>query len=677
MINLNELNPAQKLAAETINGPLLLLAGAGSGKTRTVTYRIAHMVENLGIPPNQILALSFTNKAAAEMKDRVKALIGGKKSGPMSLSTFHSLGIKILKEEIERLGYLKKFTIYDTNDSLSIIREGLKSYRSAKESFDKKQIQSKISFLKNKAIGPHEFSRSRFFDSDSDYDMATEYIYDYYQEKLKFFNAVDFDDILFLTVKLFKQFPEVAQEYSQKFKYIMIDEYQDTNELQFDIVKAFTCTHSNICVVGDDDQSIYAFRGADITNILNFENQYKNCSVIKLEQNYRSTSHILKLANEVIKQNTKRTDKTMFSTDSSGDKPLLWATQDSSHEAAIIVEDITKHQKKGMKLSDLAILYRSNTQVPAIEDQLRLSQIPYRVMGGQKLYEKKEIKDLIAYLCVLRNTRDQISLRRIINVPHRGVGTVTLSHVLKKVNETNASFLNALKEVAMEKPSKTSSRYALFPDLIYGLQRKFLESGLSEGLKALVSAIGYYDFIDKSYDNSAQAGYRKLDVEQLILSAERFETRFGKKATLTNFLEKILLADSQDDKNESDDGVKNEVTLMTLHSSKGLEFDQVYLVGMEEELLPHKRTIQLGEDISEERRLCYVGITRAKKKLIMSYTKERKLYGKVVPRHKSRFLNGLDELFTHQDRTTFGHMSEDEAVQYKKDFFSDLLSSLD
>ncbi len=675
MINLSELNLEQKMAAETIEGPLLLLAGAGSGKTRTVTYRIAHMVENLGIAPKNILAVSFTNKAASEMKERVRALIGGAKSKAMTLSTFHSLGLQLLKEQITKLGYDKRFSIYDTNDSLAIIREGLKTYRSSKESYDKKQIQSKISFLKNKAIAPHEFSRTRYFDSGNDYDLATEYLYDYYQEKLRFFNAVDFDDILFLTVKLFKQFPEVAKEYSQKFQYIMIDEYQDTNELQFEIVKALTSTHSNICVVGDDDQSIYAFRGADIRNILNFEKQFQNCKVIKLEQNYRSTQEILSLANKVIKQNKKRTDKTMFTHTISKVKPLLWATQDSAHEAAIVVEDIVQEQREGRKLFDFAILYRSNTQIPAIEDQLRLSQLPYKVIGGQKLYEKKEIKDLIAYLCIIRNPKDQISLRRIINVPHRGVGSVTLKKVISVSQERNISFLKSLSYVALNHPSKNSNKFSQFPDLIFSLRGIFKEKGLSQGIKYLVEKIDFYSYIDKTYDNTTQASYRKLDVEQLILSAERFEARFENQATLANFLEKILLADSQDSKEEGEQ--KNEVTLMTLHSSKGLEFEQVYLIGMEEELLPHKRVIQLGEDIDEERRLCYVGITRAKKKLIMTYTKERKLYGKVVPRHRSRFLLELDDLFTHQDRTTFGHLSEEEAQKYKQDFFADLLSSLD
>jgi DNA helicase-2/ATP-dependent DNA helicase PcrA len=675
MFDISGLNPEQKKAASTIKGPLLLLAGAGSGKTRTVTFRIAHMIENLGIAPSQILAVSFTNKAAAEMRERVRKLLGSKKIKGITLSTFHSLGLQILKEEYEKLGFQGPFTIYDQTDSLSILREGLKAFKAKKEAFDRKQIQSKISFLKNKGISAEDFATSKYFDSEDQYDVATEHLYRYYQERLHFYHAIDFDDILFLSVKLFRENPDVAKKFSRRFQYIMIDEYQDTNELQFEMVEHLTCTHNNICVVGDDDQSIYAFRGADISNILNFNKQYEGCTVIKLEQNYRSTNHILKLANEVISQNKQRSDKTMFSSNNSGEKPLLWLCQDTAHEAQIVIEDIVNVQKDGKSLNDLAILYRSNTQVPALEDQLRLSQVPYKIIGGQKLYEKKEIKDLIAYLCLIRNPRDQIALRRIINVPHRGIGAVTISKIVEIGKSSKAGILNAMKSHAAANPGKQTAKYAGFPDMIYSLGHIFKEKKLSEAISELVQKIDYYSYIEKSYDSAQQAGFRKLDIEQLILSAERFEQKFGKKATLDEFLEKILLADSQDTKDEEEK--KNEITLMTLHSSKGLEFEQVYLVGMEEELLPHKRTIVMGEDISEERRLCYVGITRAKQKLIMSYIKERKLYGKVAPRHKSRFLVGVEELYTEQDRTTFGHMTKEEAEQYKSNFFADLSSMLD
>jgi DNA helicase-2/ATP-dependent DNA helicase PcrA len=434
MINLNGLNPEQREAAETVEGPVLILAGAGSGKTRTVTYRIAYMLQNLRIPGNQILAVSFTNKAASEMKERVSHLADARTRRGITLSTFHSLGIKILREDIHHLGYNNLFTIYDQADQMSIVREALKNYRSNK-TYDRGIIMSKIGLLKNQGVSAEEFPKSKYYDPENNYDGAAEYVYHYYQEKLQFYNALDFDDILFLVVKLFKNHPEVARKYSERFKYIMIDEYQDTNSLQFSLIQALTSTHQNICVVGDDDQAIYGFRGADISNILNFEKQYQNTKVIKLEENYRSTFPILDLANQVIKENVHRKEKTMRTSQMEGIMPQLWAAGDSDHEAAIVIEEIIKLQSNGVMLSEIAILYRSNTQVPPFEDQLRIGQVPYNIIGGQKFYEKKEIKDLIAYLTLIQNSRDELALRRVLNVPNRGVGSVTLNKNLAKAQE--------------------------------------------------------------------------------------------------------------------------------------------------------------------------------------------------------------------------------------------------
>jgi DNA helicase II / ATP-dependent DNA helicase PcrA len=670
MISLSGLNPEQREAAETVNGPVLILAGAGSGKTRTVTYRIAHMLENLKIPGKEILAVSFTNKAAAEMKERVAHLVPPKVRKGITLSTFHSLGIRILREDIHHLGYNNLFTIYDQADQMSIVREGLKSYRSSK-TYDKGIVMSKIGLLKNKGISPEEFPKSREYDPENNYDGATEYVYHFYQEKLQFYNALDFDDILFLVVRLFKQFPEVAKKYSQRFKYIMIDEYQDTNQLQFSMIQALTSTHENICVVGDDDQAIYAFRGADISNILNFEKQYPNTKVIKLEENYRSTFPILDLANQVIKENTNRKEKTMRTSLQEGELPLLWATGDSDHEAAVVVEEIIKLQSHGVHLSDIAILYRSNTQVPPFEDQLRISQVPYNIIGGQKFYEKKEIKDLIAYLTLIQNPRDELALRRVLNVPHRGIGSVTLNKNLALAQEQKRHLFHVLSDEEEHEGIKK------FVDLIKNYQRIFHEKPLVESINQLIEEIQYYDFIDKSYDSAKLAHRKREDVKNFIMTADRFQDRYHDDATLKNFVERLLLADSQDRQNTPGDDTKiNEVTLMTLHGSKGLEYDFVFLIGMEEELLPHKKTILDGSDISEERRLCYVGVTRARRKLIMTYAKERKIYGKMIPRFKSRFVIELDKCFKEVDRTNFGDMSEDEVTDFKKKFFGNLMDSL-
>jgi DNA helicase-2/ATP-dependent DNA helicase PcrA len=669
MINLNGLNPEQREAAETVEGPVLILAGAGSGKTRTVTYRIAHMLVNLRIPGKQILAVSFTNKAASEMKERVSHLVEAKHRKGVTLSTFHSLGIRILREDIHHLGYNNLFTIYDQADQMSIVREGLKNYRSNK-TYDRGIIMSKIGLLKNQGVSAEDFPKSKYYDPENNYDGATEYVYHYYQEKLQFYNALDFDDILFLVVRLFVNFPEVAKKYSERFKYIMIDEYQDTNSLQFSLIKALTSTHNNICVVGDDDQAIYGFRGADISNILNFEKQYQNVKVVKLEMNYRSTFPILDLANQVIKENTNRKDKTMRTTQMEGPLPQLWAAGDSDHEAAVVIEEIIKLQSNSAPLSEIAILYRSNTQVPPFEDQLRIGQVPYTIIGGQKFYEKKEIKDIIAYMTLIQNSRDELALRRILNVPNRGIGSVTLNKNLQKALEQKRHLYQVLCDEEEHEGIKS------FIETIKKFQRYFHEQNLVTSINQLIEELNYYDFIEKSYDQSKLAQRKKDDVKNFILAADRFQDRYAEEATLKNFVERLLLADAHDANGPGDGFKKNEVTLMTLHASKGLEFDYVFLAGMEEELLPHKKTIVENSDINEERRLCYVGITRARKKLIMTHAKERKMYGKMVPRFKSRFVVELGHCMKELDRTNFGDMSEDEVKDFKKNFFGSLMDTL-
>ena len=682
MISLSGLNDKQREAAETIDGPVLILAGAGSGKTRTITYRIAHMVDNLGIKGDSILGVSFTNKAAKEMRERVHSLLGTRKSRGVSLLTFHSLGVRILKKEITKLGYQENFSIYDQSDQIGIIREAMRHY-SAEKKFDQKDVLAKVSFLKNAGVHEDDFADSPHFNPEDPFSHATEYAYRYYQEKLKFFNAIDFDDILFLTLKLFRGFPEVAKAYSEKFQYIMVDEYQDTNTLQFELILHLTSTHKNLCVVGDDDQSIYAFRGADVTNILEFEKVFLNAKIVKLEENYRSVTSILDLANNVIKVNKKRRDKTLWSQKKSDHIPLLWAMGDTDHEAEVIVEEVVRHQGNGGHLADIAILYRSNTQAPPIEDQLRLSQVPYQIIGGQKFYDKKEVKDLMSYLFVILNPSDQMALRRILNIPNRGIGNVTLEKYLKKSEEDKLPLFHVLEKYPNVDPARASG-IITFVELINKYKKKFQTGTLAENISVLIEEIDYLNFIDKQYDNAKQVERRRKDVMYFIESAKRFANYYKDNATLKNFVERLLLQDSQDkDKLEDEDGDsdvrKNEVTLMTLHSSKGLEFQKVFLVGIEEETLPHKRTISAGEDISEERRLCYVGITRAQEVLIMTYAKQRKLYGKDMPRMKSRFLNDLvgQNLFIEQDRTTFGHLSTEEADTYKKSFFANLLDTLD
>jgi len=668
MMNLDGLNEKQKSAASIINGPLLILAGAGSGKTRTITYRMAHMIRNHKIDSSSILALTFTNKAAKEMKARIRKLVG-RSTAPETL-TFHALGLTILKKDIELLGMRKNFTLYDRSDQQSLLRQALKSLKNGK-SFDKQTLLSMMSDLKNKNIAPHEYSNSLEFDESNDYCMALQYCYPYVTEKMKYFNAIDFDDILLLTNKLFDKNPEVAKAYSSQYKYITVDEYQDTNPVQFNILKALTSVHHNICVVGDDDQSIYKFRGADIENILRFETHYPGANVVKLEENYRSTPNILNLSNNVIKDNKHRKEKSLWTSKPEADMPLLWETLDTNHEAQIVIEQIEKLRTQDVAPREIAVLYRSNTQVPPFEDQLRLNQVPYKILGGKKLYERKEIKDLIAYFSVVFNPYDEISVRRVLNVPNRGIGAKTLEKYLNISSNMKKSLFRSLKEHSIiEQDAKVTK----FIKLINQFKMSTTTLSLREFIQNIIDSTNYINYLSKMYDSPKQIEIRKNILFTFLESASRFESHYQGNNLHKDFLEKILLTDSQDEKEEEE---KNEVTLMTMHSSKGLEFDYVFIIGVEEELLPHKRTIVNGEDIEEERRLCYVGLTRARKQLYMTYCKQRNIYNKTCPRHISRFLLGKEEFYTHQDRTTFGHMSDEEAQEFKSNFFQDLMNTLD
>ncbi len=669
IMDLSGLNPQQREAASTLKGPLLILAGAGSGKTRTITMRMAHMIDDQKIPADQILAITFTNKAAREMAERVGKFLWGKQKP--TIGTFHYLGLNILKEDIDKLGYQKNFTLYDRSDQLSLVREALKYLKNGK-AFDKQTLLSMIGDMKNKNMSLDAYLNSPFISLEDDYGIALDHVYRFMKEKMEYFNAIDFDDILLLVCELFDKYPEVAEKYSKKYQYLMVDEYQDTNPLQFKMIRGLTSTHNNICVVGDDDQSIYGFRGADIKNILNFEKQFQNTKVIKLEENYRSTAAILDLANAIIKENKNRKEKAMWTSGEKGELPFLWVTGDATHEAQIVCDKVVKLRNEGQSLKEMAILYRSNTQTPPFEDQLRLNQIPYRILGGQKLYERKEVKDIIAYLSTIQNPFNDISVRRILNVPARGIGPKTLKKYLDISEKANTNLYKAMNKEAY---TQGDMKVSAFLEMIQGLKKNFKEMSLSQAIQEVITQTKYESYIEQLYEGTKQVDMRKNSLNLLLESAKRFENQTNIPPTLKNFLEFILLVDNQDSKDEKEN--KNEITLMTLHSSKGLEFDNVFLVGVEEELLPHKKTITQNEDISEERRLCYVGITRARKNLIMTYCKERKLYNKNSKRAPSRFLLEHKELYTEQDRTGFGHMTVEEADEYKAQIFSDILNSLD
>ncbi len=663
-----ELNPQQLMAVQQISGPILILAGAGSGKTKTITTRICYMIEEMGIFPESILAITFTNKAAKEMKERVNQLLSTKKN--LQISTFHSFCVKVLRNEIQYLGMRKQFTLYDTSDQLALIRDILKYYNSSK-SFDRKIIQANISRLKNKFMSADDYINSREFDSESEYCHAINHCYREYQEKLKFYNAIDFDDILYLTTKLLKENPQLSEKYSNIYKYILVDEYQDTNDLQFELLKSLCSNHSNICVVGDDDQSIYSFRGANMANILNFKNIFKDTKIIKLEQNYRSTIPILNLANEVIAQNRNRMDKKMWSTYESTVMPQLWPCEDAEYEAELIVDKIKKLEKEGHNLNDIAVLYRSNNLSAPIEDNLKINGIDYKMIGGQKFYDKKEIKDILSYLSLIRNPFDEVALRRVINLPARGIGPKTLLPYIQWADQSNKSLFQALWTYRPTDISKIE-KIDNFVHLYNKIKSFFKSMPLYRAIERLVEEIDFKTYIQSSYDNPNQVARRLEDIERFIQTSKKFSKNETSESDLNFFLEKMLLQDSQDGEDE-----RIGPTLLTIHSSKGLEFETVFFVGLEEDIIPHKKSIEEG-NVSEERRLCYVGMTRAKKNLYMTYCQNRTLHGKEKEKNISRFLIGTaKEFYSKIDHANFEHIEKEQVENYKNSFFKDLISSLE
>jgi len=661
-----KLNPEQREAVTTVSGPLLILAGAGSGKTRVLVNRVAYLVEKKKINPKNILALSFTNKAANEMKERVKSLLGAKNTKGMILSTFHSLGVKILKKEIRRLDYKAKFTIYSQSEQLSAIRSIIGDLQA--DSYKPDEYLRMVSAAKNKNLKeiPSGFSDDKVFNK-----FLTE-VYREYISSLKLYNAVDFDDLLFLPVKIFDLYPEVLEEYQELFRYIMIDEYQDTNHLQYIFVKGLTASHRNICVVGDDDQSIYGFRGAEVKNILNFEKDFPDAKIIKLEQNYRSTNTILEAANELIKNNSLRKEKNLWSDKGKG-QAIDWIITDSqSDEAEVIAERIESliYYKK-VPHSKILVLLRTNFNARIFEEEFRSRSIPYRLVGGKTLFDRKELKDLVAYLKVFLNPDDDINLLRIINFPIRGIGKGSVKKLLEEGRDKKLSVwevINRPSDELNQVLKKTGSFVSLVkkyheifknpPGIISTHQEveNFLEesnflahlvSEKKDTKKAMRSRENILDFV---------SFFKKIEEKKNGISLEKFLD----KMSLNN---DILQNKKDDDKNE---GL---VTIMTLHCSKGLEFEYVFMVGMEEEIFPHIRSINTPGGIEEERRLCYVGITRAKTHLTMSMAGTRKKWGNEEKRLPSRFIEELPKHLVSSQDGQFSDLNEEESEIAAEDFF--------
>lgn len=622
------LNQEQYDAVMNVEGPLLILAGAGSGKTRTITYRIAHMIRDLSINSYQILAITFTNKAAKEMKERVRSLIGIIAEN-MWISTFHSLCVRILRREIEKLGYTNSFTIYDFFDQKTLVKQCMEILKVNTDNIEVSEVIRKISKYKNDFVKPHEA-----LSIDLNYrEKIIANVYELYEKKLFENNSLDFDNLIFKTIELFEKFPDVLTFYQSKFKYIMVDEYQDTNYSQYYLVKLLASKYKNICVVGDDDQCIYQWRGADINNILDFEKDYANTKIIKLEKNYRSKSNILNAANKVISNNLRRKDKVLKPVNSEGEKLKIFKAGDAEEEASFVVNEISRLiNEKGYDYRDFGILYRTNSQSRIFEEVFVKRGVPYKLIGVVRFYERKEIKDIMAYLKTIVNPSDEISLRRIINEPKRGIGDVTVEKLLDYAEQNSINLFDSM-EACSEISTislKTSKVIKYFVEMILEL-RENLDLKPSEFIRLMIEKIGYKDSLKNSKDTEAQT--RLENIEEFLNAAVSFED-LNHGASLNDFLENITLISEVDKYDEN----SSSVTLMTLHSSKGLEFPVVFMVGMENGIFPSNKCFDEPEEMEESRRLCYVGITRAKNILYLTYANLRTVYGESSFRTKSKFL---------------------------------------
>lgn len=636
------LNKEQLDAVQTINGPMLILAGAGSGKTKVLTCRIAHLLQQ-GVRPYRILAITFTNKAAAEMRERVDRMAGAA-ARDVWLFTFHAFCARLLRYELENLsGYANNFAIYDTSDSKNLIKQVLKEMNLDEKRFPLPAIISHISNAKNALLLPDAYAR----EASGYYEQQVAKIYDAYQKKLQANNAVDFDDLLLLALRLLQENPAVREKYQRKFDYLMVDEYQDTNHAQYLLTKLLAAGHRNICVVGDADQSIYGWRGADIQNILDFEKDYPDAKLVKLEQNYRSTQVILDAANAVIDNNSGRKPKNLWTANGNGSEIVYYQANDERDEARYVIENMQKLQlNEGAKLGDMAVLYRTNAQSRVFEEMLIKSGIAYTMVGGTKFYERKEIKDALAYLRLLYNPHDSLSLLRIINVPRRGIGDATLARLQEYANASGQTLFEVVTNAA-DVPglaSRFANKLDELSELLFELMGEAADVPVKQLLDDVLLKTGYLEELQSSKDPQDES--RVENLKEMLSVTEEFAVkceRNGEEPTLENFLADVALVADIDDAELGEEAV----TLMTLHSAKGLEFPNVFLVGMEEGIFPHSRTLMDENEIEEERRLCYVGITRAEKHLFLSNARTRTIYGRTQYYTPSRFLQEVPRNLVH------------------------------
>lgn len=636
MDRLAELNPAQREAVRTLSGPLLILAGAGSGKTRVITYRMAELIRHR-VPPEKILSVTFTNKAAREMQERAGHLLGKSLPKKPLVCTFHALCVRILRQEIKALGYPLDFAIYDRGDQESLARSALRDIRVSEKTMSPGDLLSRISRWKMAGV-PADDARDAV---ENDFDFLAAQGYRRYQKNLKASGAVDFDDLLFLTAQLFAGHPNVLARHQARFSHVQIDEYQDTNGMQFELVEALVRPHKNIAVVGDDDQSIYGWRGAEVRHILEFPKIFPGTKMIRLEDNYRCTDRILELANRLVEHNKDRHKKKLIAHKPGPNSVRFGQFPDEQLEAQEVVREIAWLMKKGVDPGDVAILFRTNEQPRVFESELRRAKIPYVILGSQSFFDRKEIRDLLAYLKVLAHPDDEISLLRIINLPARGIGTGTIEKLIARAVEKGSRVWQVMPEMvaANELPKAAAGSLTAFRDLMLRFQMEFHEhpKQMSRVLHELIEEIGYEGEIARQYDQPGEQELRLAMIGELVEAMRQYEGRTG-SPSLAGFLEDAALTGREEEGDKDEKLSQRGVKLMTLHSAKGLEFNHVYLVGLEEGLLPHKRSLEeAGNTIDEERRLCYVGITRARDHLTVTRAMSRTKWGKRRPSVPSRF----------------------------------------
>ncbi len=626
-MDLSTLNDKQKEAVEWPDGPILVLAGAGSGKTRVLTTKLAYLVNERGVNPYNILAITFTNKAAKEMKERAFKMLGSD-AYQMQISTFHSLGLLLIRENYEKLGFEKNFTILDSDDSLTIIKKILKDMNLDSKFYNPRALRNKISSAKNELMDSNYYSRF----ANSEYEEIVLEVFRKYEQKVLKNNSMDFDDLLLLPIKLFKKYPEVLEKYQDRFKYILVDEYQDTNEAQYILIKMLSNKYKNICVVGDLDQSIYGFRGANFRNILNFEKDYPDAKVIPLEENYRSTGNILNVANDIIKHNKQRKEKNLWTKNDSGPKIRYHRAYDEKDEANYVMEEIKKLIISGEEKSNIAVLYRTNAQSRNMEEALLRENIPYKVVGSFYFYNRKEIKDLISYLKLIYNSNDDVSLMRVINVPKRQIGPKTIENLATKSVDKGVSLYEAID----------SGKELEFKKLIEKLKKESENISLTELVELILVESGMRRELEDS--KTIDAEIRLENLEEFKSITKNFEENNGVISLEEFLLEISLVSDMEEHKNNND-----VVTLMTIHSAKGLEFDHVFIIGLEEGLFPHSNCLDSPDEIEEERRLCYVAVTRAKKTLTLVNARRRMLYGNTNSNPPSRFISEISDEYLDKD----------------------------